>query len=293
MPPRAMKRTMRYRPETTSPLENVMAAGMLSVPSAQTGRSRCPLPLASSSSQWINSERMASSPAHSRLRNSSRSAGSSSRAALQIPESLRQRSGVKALAGLAGAKLFMFLFNFRDYWNDPKSIFTLSTLQAAGVYQGGFLLALVVAVLYMRHVKLPVFQTFDVFAPGIALGHAIGRLGCLAAGCCWGTECHLPWAITFTNPEANQITGVPLNIPLHPSQLYESLAEVCIFAALMWRIRKPHAAGEVFGLYLILYSSVRFLVEFVHNHEQGLILGLSLTQWISLVRSEERRVGTE
>jgi phosphatidylglycerol:prolipoprotein diacylglycerol transferase len=198
------------------------------------------------------------------------------------PEAVTNLAIYCALAGLAGAKLFMFLFNFRDYWNDPKSIFTLSTLQAAGVYQGGFLLALVVAVWYMKHVKLPVFPTFDVFAPGIALGHAVGRLGCLAAGCCWGTECHLPWAITFTNPQANQLTGVPLNIPLHPSQLYESLAEVCIFGILMWRIRKPHVAGEVFGLYLILYSSVRFLVEFVRNHEQGLVLGLSLTQWISL-----------
>jgi phosphatidylglycerol:prolipoprotein diacylglycerol transferase len=78
------------------------------------------------------------------------------------------------------------------------------------------------------------------------------------------------------------LTGVPLNLPLHPAQLYESLAEVCIFGILMWRIRKPHAAGEVFGLYLILYSSVRFLVEFVRNHEQGLVLGLSITQWISL-----------
>jgi phosphatidylglycerol:prolipoprotein diacylglycerol transferase len=60
------------------------------------------------------------------------------------------------------------------------------------------------------------------------------------------------------------------------------LAEAGIFVFLLWRIRKPHAAGEIFGLYLILYSSVRFLVEFVRNHEQGLILGLSLTQWISL-----------
>lgn len=187
-----------------------------------------------------------------------------------------------ALAGLAGAKLFMFLFNFRDYWNDPRSIFTLSTLQAAGVYQGGFLLALVVAILYMRQVHLPAWETFDVFAPGIALGHAVGRIGCLAAGCCWGTECHLPWAITFTNPDANQLTGVPLNVPLHPTQIYESIAEALIFTFLFFRFKKPHAPGDIFGLYLILYSSVRFVVEFVRNHEQGLVLGLSLTQWISL-----------
>ncbi len=81
-----------------------------------------------------------------------------------------------------------------------KSLFSLNTLQAAGVYQGGFLLALVVAVLYMRRQHLPGFETCDVFAPGIALGQAIGRLGCFSAGCCWGTEANLPWAVTFHNP---------------------------------------------------------------------------------------------
>ena len=198
------------------------------------------------------------------------------------PESITNVAIYCALAGLAGAKLFMFLFNFREYWNDPGSIFTLSTLQAAGVYQGGFLLALVVAIYYMRRVQLPALETFDVFSPGIALGHAIGRIGCFAAGCCWGTECHLPWAVTFRNPEANQLTGVPLGVPLHPTQLYESIAEALIFGFLLWRIAKPHLAGSIFGLYLILYSSVRFMVEFIRNHEQGLYVGLSLTQWISL-----------
>lgn len=187
-----------------------------------------------------------------------------------------------ALAGLAGAKLLMFVFNFHEYWSDPRSIFTMSTLQAAGVYQGGFILALIFAIVYMRKVNLPALDTFDVFSPGIALGHAIGRLGCFAAGCCWGTECNRPWAVTFTNPEANQLTGVPLNVPLHPTQLYESVANAAIFGFLFWRIRKPHAAGEVFGLYLILYSSVRFLIEFVRNHEQATHYGLSLTQWISM-----------
>src|SRR5580693_8802425 len=75
-----------------------------------------------------------------------------------------------ALAGLVGAKLFMILFDFREYWADPRSIFSVSTLQAAGVYQGGFLLALLTAILYMRHNHLPVLETCDVFSPGIALG---------------------------------------------------------------------------------------------------------------------------
>ena len=188
-----------------------------------------------------------------------------------------------ALAGLLGAKLFMILFDFNEYWNNPRSIFSLSTLQAAGVYQGGLLLAVITAIVYMRRNHLPALETCDVFAPGLAAGHAIGRIGCFAAGCCWGIECHLPWAVTFTNPEAARLVGVPLGVPLHPTQLYESFAEALIFWFLYWRINKPHATGEMIGLYLVLYSSVRFLVEFVRYHEQGLYFGLSLTQWISLV----------
>src|SRR6201984_1581245 len=78
-----------------------------------------------------------------------------------------------ALAGLVGAKLFMILFDFKLYWADPGSLFSMSTLQAAGVYQGGFLLALVTAIVYMRHNRLPAFETCDVFAPGLAAGRGI------------------------------------------------------------------------------------------------------------------------
>jgi phosphatidylglycerol:prolipoprotein diacylglycerol transferase len=187
-----------------------------------------------------------------------------------------------ALAGLAGAKLFMILFDFKSYWDGTLSLFSLETLQAAGVYQGGFLLALITAVLYMRHNHLPVFETSDVFAPGIALGQAIGRLGCFAAGCCWGTECHLPWAVTFMSGEAKNLTGVPLGLPLHPTQLYESLADALIFLVLYRMIAKPHGAGAILGWYLTLYSAARFGIEFFRFHEQGLHFGLSLTQWISL-----------
>jgi phosphatidylglycerol:prolipoprotein diacylglycerol transferase len=186
-----------------------------------------------------------------------------------------------ALAGMAGAKLLMFAFDWRTYLLHPSEIFTLSTLQAAGVYQGGLLLAILVAFLYMRHNGLPGLVTADVFAPGLALGHAIGRLGCLSAGCCWGSVCHRPWAITFTNPQAHEITGVPLGIPLHPAQLYESVAELFIFGFLYRRFHRSHGDGEIIGWYLLLYSGVRFVVEFFRNHEQDLVAGLSLTQWIS------------
>jgi phosphatidylglycerol:prolipoprotein diacylglycerol transferase len=184
-----------------------------------------------------------------------------------------------ALGGIAGAKLFMFLFDWQYYWQNPGEIFTLSTLQAAGVFHGGFIVAVIVAVLYIRHLHLPPLETMDCFAPGIALGHAIGRIGCFAAGCCWGRECSLPWGVRFRSDEA---APVPLNVPLHPAQLYESAANLIIFVLLYRGFQRSHRPGQIFGWYLVLYSIARFIVEFYRNHEQSLVAGLSLTQWIAL-----------
>jgi phosphatidylglycerol:prolipoprotein diacylglycerol transferase len=185
-----------------------------------------------------------------------------------------------ALGGLIGAKILMIIFD----WGDPQKppIFSVATLQAAGVWQGGLVLAILVAILYIRQNKLPFLETFDAFAPGVALGHAIGRIGCFAAGCCWGNECSLPWAVTFHNPEAAELTGVPLGKALHPSQLYEMLTELALFGFLYWRYGRPHSPGKIMGMYLVLSSIARFLIEFTRYHEQGLHFGLSLTQWISI-----------
>lgn len=212
--------------------------------------------------------------------------------ALAVTTKLAKRSGLNseavtnlavycALAGLLGAKLLMIVFD----WNDPQlKVFSLATLQAAGVFQGGLILAVIVAFLYARKQKLPWLKTADVFSPGLALGHAIGRLGCFAAGCCWGTECTRPWAVTFTNPVASEMTGVPMNKPLHPAQLYEVFALLALFAFLYWRIGKPHEPGKVLGLYLVISSVARFGIEFTRNHQQALPFGLpfSITQWIAI-----------
>jgi phosphatidylglycerol:prolipoprotein diacylglycerol transferase len=203
------------------------------------------------------------------------------RAGLQ-PDPMVNLAIYAALAGLLGAKISMLLFDFPLYWSHPGEIFTRETLQAAGVYQGGLILALIVSAWYIRSQKLPWLTTFDVFAPGVAIGHAIGRLGCLAAGCCWGVQTLAPWGITFHSAPAHDLTGVPLGIPLHPTQLYESLAEAVLFGILLWRIRRPHAQGAIIGLYLILYSISRFAIEFYRFHEQALHMGLSLTQWMSI-----------
>jgi phosphatidylglycerol:prolipoprotein diacylglycerol transferase len=188
-----------------------------------------------------------------------------------------------ALAAIAGAKIMMFLIDIPYYSQHPAEIFSLSTLQAGGVFYGGLLAALAVAIWYMRKTRLPGWKTADVFAPAIALGHGIGRIGCFTAGCCWGVECQRPWAVTFTSPVAHELVGVPLNVPLHPTQLYEAFAEFVIFGLLYWRIRRPHADGGIIGAYLMLYSVARFTVEFFRVHEQGNVLGgaFDTSQYIS------------
>lgn len=188
-----------------------------------------------------------------------------------------------ALSAIGGAKAMMFLIDIPYYTQHPGEIFSLGTLQAGGVFYGGLIAALAVAVWYMRKTRLPGWKTADVFAPAIALGHGIGRLGCFSAGCCWGVECHRPWAVTFTSPVAHDLVGVPLNLPIHPTQLYEAFAEFAIFGFLYWRIGKPHADGGIIGAYLMLYSTARFTVEFFRVHEQGNVLGgaFDTSQWIS------------
>jgi phosphatidylglycerol:prolipoprotein diacylglycerol transferase len=189
------------------------------------------------------------------------------------------------LAAIIGAKLLMFLYDFDYYRRNPREILSFSTLQAGGVFQGGLVLALIVAFFYMRRTKLPGLVTADAFAPAIALGHSVGRLGCFAAGCCWGVECHRPWAVTFTNPVTQRLFGTPLDVPLHPTQLYESGAEVLIFGILYSRFRRAHRAGTIIGLYLVLYSCARFIIEFYRAPDQPNPFGGPLTdaQWICLV----------
>lgn len=186
-----------------------------------------------------------------------------------------------ALAGMLGAKMLMIALD-PEYRQHPGEIFTWATLQSAGIFFGGFILALVFAFFYMRAQKMPVLSTCDLFAPGLAIGHGIGRLGCFAAGCCWGRPTRLPWGVKFTS--ADLTTGVPVGIPLHPTQLYEAFAEGLICLFLMWRMKANPKDGSVIGFYLLLYGLVRFGVEFVRMHDSSNPLGgpFTLEQWIAL-----------
>src|SRR5262245_54769006 len=127
------------------------------------------------------------------------------------------------ISALVGAKLLLLITEFQSFKDNPRSL--LDLVRSGGVFYGGLITAVAVALWYIRRIGLPLWTTCDVFAPGIALGHVVGRLGCLFAGCCYGKPTTVPWAITFTNPYAAANVGTPLNVPLHPTQLYEAGAE--------------------------------------------------------------------
>jgi phosphatidylglycerol:prolipoprotein diacylglycerol transferase len=186
-----------------------------------------------------------------------------------------------ALMGMLGAKVFMIALD-PVYREHPLEVFSLATLQSAGIFFGGLIFALVFAYFYMKRQGLPALQTSDLFAPGLALGHGIGRLGCLAAGCCWGRPTHMPWGITFNNQNAT--TGVPLGTPLEPTQLIEAFSEAIICVILVSRLLRPHREGQIIGLYLALYGAVRFSVEFLRSHDAANPFGgpFVLEQWIAL-----------
>lgn len=191
------------------------------------------------------------------------------------------------LASLVGSKLLM-LFTEPEYRSSPWQLFSLDFLRSGGVFYGGLLGAIVTGYFLMKRFKLPWWKTADACAPGIALGNFFGRQGCFAAGCCWGKPTNLPWGVKFTEL-GHDITGVPTETYIHPTQLYESLAMLAVFLFLLWLHKRRTFTGQVILAYALLYSVIRFAVEFVRDDPRGDILGLttltglSTSQLISLV----------
>jgi phosphatidylglycerol:prolipoprotein diacylglycerol transferase len=121
-------------------------------------------------------------------------------------------------------------------------------------------------------------------APGIAVGHVIGRLGCFMAGCCYGRPTDVPWAVTFTDPMASANVGTPLNTPLHPTQLYDAGAELLILVFLLATERRGRPfAGRTFWLYMLLYAISRYIVEIYRNDERGVFFNMPTSQFISIL----------
>jgi phosphatidylglycerol:prolipoprotein diacylglycerol transferase len=195
------------------------------------------------------------------------------------PDKVWNLAIIFVFAGIVGAKLLMFIAEWDRFVANPSEIFSFSTLQAGGVFSGGVVLAVICGAWYMRRNHMPGLRTADVFAPGLALGHAFGRLGCFSAGCCFGRETSVPWSVVFHNPLANEIGGVPLGIHIHPTQLYEMIVELANFAVLYWMLKHKKFEGQVVGAYMFIYGVARFFLEFLRGDPgRGQLFGTWMTE---------------
>jgi phosphatidylglycerol:prolipoprotein diacylglycerol transferase len=191
------------------------------------------------------------------------------------------------VGAILGAKALMILRSLPEYVADPRGLFSLSTLQSAGDFYGGFIGALVAAALFFFHHKeMNFWNTADLCAPAIALGQAVGRIGCFMAGDDYGKPTNLPWAVTFRDPDAARIGGAPLGVPLHPVQIYESVACLLIFLLLVRWVRRKRFDGEIILAYTFLYAVARFLLEYLRGDaDRGFVFGgaLSTSQFIAVI----------
>lgn len=161
------------------------------------------------------------------------------------------------LGAVAGARALYVM----TYWRESFAglpIWEVFMIQRGGlVYYGGLVGASLACILYCAKHKLALWKVADVFAPSIALGYVFGRLGCLMNGCCYGRACDLPWAIRFPDNPG----GPPAGVPLHPTQIYDSLLSLALYGMLAWLYRRKAFDGMVFAVYLIGYGLTRSLVE--------------------------------
>jgi phosphatidylglycerol:prolipoprotein diacylglycerol transferase len=187
------------------------------------------------------------------------------------------------IAALVGAKALLFVVDFEHFTSSWSEFTTL--LRSGGVFYGGLIAAVLVCIYQLRKHRLPLWQSGDLFAPGIALGYMVGRLGCLLAGCCYGRPTDVAWAVTFTDPAANFNVGTPLNTPLHPTQVYEALAGlVMLVVLLVLERRSRHFPGRTFWTFVLMYSVSRFFIEFYRGDDRGLVFDMvSTSQAISIV----------
>jgi phosphatidylglycerol:prolipoprotein diacylglycerol transferase len=189
------------------------------------------------------------------------------------------------LAALLGSKLSLILGDWSYYWHNPKEIFSFATLQSGGDFYGGIVFGLVFLLLYVNRQKLRFLAVADAFAAPLALGHAIGRMGCFSAGCCWGKPTTMPWGITFTNPLAAQLVGTPLNVRLQPTELYGAGAELINFLFLIWLGRRRKFTGQLFAAWMILYGFERGTIEFFRGDPgRGMMFNntVSFMQFVSV-----------
>jgi phosphatidylglycerol:prolipoprotein diacylglycerol transferase len=185
---------------------------------------------------------------------------------------------VMIVAAIVGSRLMYVLMNISYYVKRPMDIFKM--WQGGLVFSGGIVCVVLAVLWYTRRHQLSFWKTADMWAPAMAVGQAIGRIGCFMAGCCYGKPTGSGCGVTFTDPHSL----APLNIPLHPTQLYSSVSNFIILFILLLLHRKKKFDGQVFLWLLVLHSTARLFVERFRGDDRGMILesGMTVTQLVTL-----------
>jgi phosphatidylglycerol:prolipoprotein diacylglycerol transferase len=193
-------------------------------------------------------------------------------------EQIYDLSFYSILAALIGSRVLDVILKWDYFSARPQEIFMI--WKGGLAFQGGLIFGVLAMLFYIYRHQMALWTTMDIMALAVPLGQFIGRLGCFMAGCCFGKECHLPWAITFNHPD----TLAPMGMSVHPTQLYESFLSLGVFFYLLWLRHRQGFPGQLLGTYLLLAGAVRFLVEFFRGDERGpvLMLGMPSTQVIAL-----------
>lgn len=178
------------------------------------------------------------------------------------------------IGGMLGGKGLFIITEIKDIMKDPSILLNFGYGFVVYGAIGGGALAMY---LYCRKKKWNVIEMLDMTVPGLALAQGFGRIGCFFAGCCYGAETTSPIGVKF--PKGSL---APAGIDLHPTQIYSSIFDFLLGFLLLYYSKKEKQLGKVTGLYLIIYSIGRFLVEFLRNDERGSVGVLSTSQFIAI-----------
>jgi phosphatidylglycerol:prolipoprotein diacylglycerol transferase len=170
------------------------------------------------------------------------------------------------VAAIVGSRLFYVLTNLDLFVSAPLDVFKI--WNGGLVFYGGFIGAAVVVIIYLRIHRLPLGKMADIAAVALPLGHALGRIGCFFAGCCYGKTCSQPWGVVFRHPDSL----APLYVQIHPTQLYSSASNFLIFLLLYSCRRYKQFNGQLFWIYIVIYGVNRSIIETFRGDDRGVML---------------------
>lgn len=191
------------------------------------------------------------------------------------------------MGAIIGAKLLFIIVSWHQLGDSLADKLTaiIKDFRYGFVFFGGMIVSVLSLIFYMKKKGLDVLKTSDFMIVALPLGHALGRIGCFLAGCCYGRPTQMPWGVSFTHAKS-LVPQELLGVPLHPTQLYESAANLLLFFLLHKLYKKPHKKGSILLMYVACYSLLRFVIEFFRGDFRGAyILGLSPSQIIAVIIS--------